>query len=172
MSQRKEGFMKKIPKKKRKVTELYFNEYDGTAEIYTYNTKLKKRLTAYAATYPDLCQLTKDDENGGLRFEIDKHRIGIRLTAPYSQERKTAASLISVYNSVDFIGKTPVIDIFIVIIHTGISEYSCAGSAVTCEAFVKYGIKICNFSVFQIDIFIHFYERIQLLISLNIPGKA
>ena len=49
--------MKKIPKKKRKVTELYFNEYDSTAEIYTYNTKLKKRLTAYAATYPDLCQL-------------------------------------------------------------------------------------------------------------------
>jgi len=34
--------MKKIPKKKRKVTELYFNEYDGTAEIYTCNTKLKK----------------------------------------------------------------------------------------------------------------------------------
>ena len=74
--------MKKIPKKKRKVTELYFNEYDGTAEIYTYNTKLKKRLTAFAATYPGLCQLTEDDENGGLRFEIDKHRIGIRLTAP------------------------------------------------------------------------------------------
>ena len=55
--------MKKIPKKKRKVTELYFNEYDGTAEIYTYNTKLKKRLTAYTTTYPDLCQLIEDDEN-------------------------------------------------------------------------------------------------------------
>ena len=27
--------MKKIPKKKRKVTELYFNKYDSTAEIYT-----------------------------------------------------------------------------------------------------------------------------------------
>ena len=85
--------MKKIPKKKRKVTELYFNEYDGTAEIYTYNTKLKKRLTAYAATYPDLCQLIEDDENGGLRFEIDKHRISIRLTAPYSEERKSTARL-------------------------------------------------------------------------------
>lgn len=84
--------MKKIPKKKRKVTELYFNEYDGTAEIYTYNTKLKKRLTAYAATYPDLCHLTEDDENGGLRFEIDKHRISIRLTAPYSEERKAASA--------------------------------------------------------------------------------
>ena len=84
--------MKKIPKKKRKVTELYFNEYDGTAEIYIYNTKLKKRLTAYAATYPDLCQLTEDDDNGGLRFEIDKHRIGIRLTAPYSEERRKLIS--------------------------------------------------------------------------------
>ena len=84
--------MKKIPKKKRKVTELYFNEYDGTAEIYTYNTKLKKRLTAYAATYPDLCQLTEDDGNGGLRFKIDKHRVSIRLTAPYSEERKATIS--------------------------------------------------------------------------------
>ena len=84
--------MKQIPKKQRTVTELYFNEYDGTAEIYTYNTRLKPRLNAYAATYPDLCQLTEDDENGGLRFEIDKHRISIRLTAPYSSERITASS--------------------------------------------------------------------------------
>ena len=82
--------MKKIPKKKRKVTELYLNEYDGTAEIYTYNTKLKKRLTACVATFPDLCQLIEDDENGGLRFDIDKSRIGIRLTSPYTQERKDA----------------------------------------------------------------------------------
>ena len=84
--------MKKIPKKKRKVTELYFNEYDGTAEIYTYNTKLKKRLTVYSATYPNLCQLTEDDGNGGLRFEIDKHRVSIRLTAPYSPARRSTAS--------------------------------------------------------------------------------
>lgn len=83
--------MKKIPKKKRKVTELYFNEYDDTAEIYTYNTKLKKRLTAYA-THPDLCKMTEDDEQGGLRFEIDKHRISIRLTVPYSEERKSVYS--------------------------------------------------------------------------------
>ena len=80
--------MKKIPKKKRKVTELYFNEYDGTAEIYTYNTKLKKRLTAYATTYPSLCHMTEANENGGLRFEIDKRRISIRLTSPNSSIRK------------------------------------------------------------------------------------
>lgn len=84
--------MKRIPKKKRKVTELYFNEYDGTAEIYTYNTKLKKRLTTYATTYPDLCQLTEDDGNGGLRFEIDRHRVSIRLTSPYGKKQKEAAN--------------------------------------------------------------------------------
>ena len=77
--------------KKQKVTEFYFNEHDDLAEIYTHNTDLKKRLLAYAKEYPELCQLTEDDEQGGLRFEIDKHRIGIRLTAPYSPELKCTA---------------------------------------------------------------------------------
>ena len=65
--------------RKQKVTEFYFNEHDDLAEIYTHNTDLKKRLLAYAKEYPELCQLTEDDEQGGLRFEIDKRRIGIRL---------------------------------------------------------------------------------------------
>ena len=50
--------------KKQKVTELYFNEKDSIAEIYTHNTKLKKRLLAYAAQFPELCQQTDDDEYG------------------------------------------------------------------------------------------------------------
>ena len=33
--------------KKQKVTELYFNEKDAITEVYTHNTALKKRLTAY-----------------------------------------------------------------------------------------------------------------------------
>jgi len=78
--------------KKQKVTELYFNEKDSTAEIYTHNTKLKKRLLKYAAEFPELCQQTDDDEQGGLRFEIDKARVSIRLTAPYSEERRKTAS--------------------------------------------------------------------------------
>ena len=45
-------------------------------------------LSEYAAKFPALCQLTEDDEHGGLRFEIAKERISIRLTAPYSEERK------------------------------------------------------------------------------------
>ena len=78
--------------KKQKVTELYFNENDATTEICTHNTELKKRLLAYAAKFPELCKQTDDDGQGGLRFEIVKERISIRLTAPYSQARRDAAS--------------------------------------------------------------------------------
>ena len=78
--------------KKQKATEVYYNAKDPTAEVYTHDTKLKKRLLAYAAKFPELCQQTDDDERGGLRFEIDKSRISIRLTAPYSEERRKAAS--------------------------------------------------------------------------------
>ena len=78
--------------KKQKVTEVYYNAKDPTAEVYTHDTKLKKRLLEYAAKFPELCQQTDDDEQGGLRFEIDKSRISIRLTEPYSEERRKAAS--------------------------------------------------------------------------------
>ena len=77
--------------KKQKVTEVYYNAKDPTAEVYTHDTKLKKRLLEYAAKFPELCQQTDDDEQGGLRFEIDKSRISIRLTAPYSEERRAKA---------------------------------------------------------------------------------
>lgn len=77
--------------KKQKITELYLNAKDPLAEVYTHDTKLKRRLTEYAEKYPQLCQLTEDDEQGGLRFEIAKERISIRLTAPYSEERKNNA---------------------------------------------------------------------------------
>ena len=82
---------RRILKRRQKITEFFFNEQDGIAEVYTHNTDLKKRLTQYAKAYPQLCQLTEADEAGGMRFEIDKHRISIRLTAPYSEERKSAA---------------------------------------------------------------------------------
>ena len=70
--------------KKQKVTEVYYNAKDPTAEVYTHDTKLKKRLLTYASQFPALCQQTDGDEQGGLRFEIDKSRISIQLTAPYS----------------------------------------------------------------------------------------
>ena len=78
--------------KKQKVTEVYYNEKDPVAEVHTHDTNLKKRMRKFAEKYPELCQLTEDDGQGGLRFEIDKIRISIRLTAPYSDDRRKTAS--------------------------------------------------------------------------------
>ena len=61
-------------------------------EVQTHKTDLQKRLSAFAAKYPECCRQIDDDEQGGLTFEIKKGRLSFRLTAPYSEERKQAAS--------------------------------------------------------------------------------
>lgn len=78
--------------KKQKTTMIYFDEHSRIIEVQTHNTDLKKRLTAFAAKYPERCRQIDDDEQGGLTFEIEKGRLSFRLTAPYSEERKQAAS--------------------------------------------------------------------------------
>ena len=77
--------------KKQKTTMIYFDEHSRMIEMQTHNTDLKKRLTAFAAKYPQCCRQTDDDEQGGLTFEIEKGRLSFRLTAPYSEERRRAA---------------------------------------------------------------------------------
>ncbi len=78
--------------KKQKTTVIYFGEHSRMIEVQTHNTDLKKRLTAFAAKHPQCCRQTDDDEQGGLTFEIEKGRLSFRLTAPYSEERRRAAS--------------------------------------------------------------------------------
>ena len=78
-------------KKKSKLTEIWFDETGSAVNIRTYNTDLKNRLTAYAAKYPANCRLTDDDECGCLTFEIDRRRFSVRLTAPYSEDRRSKA---------------------------------------------------------------------------------
>ena len=79
--------------KRDKTTEILFDDASSIVEILTHNTELKKRLSAYAAEYPDLCKLTDEDEETDYKsFEIFKRRFSIRLTAPYSVERRKAAS--------------------------------------------------------------------------------
>ena len=75
-----------------KTTAIYFDEYGDLIEVQTHNTELKKRLSKFAAMYPDHCRQTDDDEQGGLTFEIEKGRLSFRLTAPYSADRRKAAS--------------------------------------------------------------------------------
>lgn len=85
--------------KKQKTTAIYFDEYGTMIEVQTHNTNLKKRLSAFALKYPECCRQIDDDEQGGLTFEIGKGRLSFRLTAPYSEERKQAASTLAKENS-------------------------------------------------------------------------
>ena len=78
-------------KKNEKTTEIYFDETPAPVVIRTHNTALKKRLLAFSEKYSTLCRLTDDDELGYLSFEIDKERFSVRLTVPYTEERKALA---------------------------------------------------------------------------------
>ena len=50
-------------------------------------------LAAYAGQHPDQCRQTDaDPDTGCIEFEISKGRFSFRLTAPYSEERRRAAS--------------------------------------------------------------------------------
>lgn len=79
--------------KQEKTTDIWFDEKEPTIHIRTHNTDLKNRLTAYSRQYPVLCKLTDEDsETGCKEFEIAKGRFSFRLTAPYSEKRRKAAS--------------------------------------------------------------------------------
>ena len=90
-------------KKNEKTTEIYFDETSAPVVIRTHNTALKKRLLAYTDKHPNLCRLTDDDELGYLSFEINKDRFSIRLTAPYTEERRQLArtKMIEINNKED-----------------------------------------------------------------------
>ena len=90
-------------KKNEKTTEIYFDETPAAVVIRTHNTALKKRLLIFAKKFPNLCRLTDDDELGYLSFEINKDRFSIRLTAPYTEERRQLArtKMIEINNKED-----------------------------------------------------------------------
>ena len=80
--------------KQDKPTERGLAEKEPLIYIRTHNTDLKNRLTAYAAAHPGECRQTDADQDTGcMEFEIRKGRFSFRLTAPYSEERRRAASV-------------------------------------------------------------------------------
>lgn len=84
---------KKTVTKIERETILLFNEEEDVVSIYTFNKCLKKRLATYAEKHPEICKLKRDDaEYGSMTYEIQKSRVSIRLIAPYSEERRKAAS--------------------------------------------------------------------------------
>ena len=74
-------------------TIIRTSEGDDTYSVYTFNAALKRRLADFAEKYPAVCRLEKGDEDLGWQsYIIDKARLSIRLTAPYIEERRKAAS--------------------------------------------------------------------------------
>ena len=74
-----------------KETIILTNEADDFYEVYTFNSALKKKLAAYAKRHPDLCSLKETTKEGSATYVIDKARLSLRLTEPYSEARKQAA---------------------------------------------------------------------------------
>ena len=73
-------------------TIIVFNEAEKEASIYTFNTDLKKRLAEFAKRFPQLARPGRSFSEGAVEYVIDKSRLSIRFTAPYSEERRKAAS--------------------------------------------------------------------------------
>ena len=68
-------------------TILNYNRGEQEAYVFTYDPALKRRLAGFAATYPEVARLEYKNDMGGVSYVIDKRRVSIRLTAPYSKER-------------------------------------------------------------------------------------
>ena len=93
--------------KSQKITEICFDEKEPLIHIRTHNTDLKKRLATYAGEHPDQCRQTDaDPDTGCMEFEIRKGRLSFRLTAPYSEERRKAASEAAKKSGVNDIGRS------------------------------------------------------------------
>ena len=93
--------------KSQKTTEIWFDEKETLIHIRTHNTGLKNRLTVYAAQHPDQCRQTDaDPDTGCMEFVIRKGRFSFRLTAPYSAERRRAASEAAKKCGVNDIGRS------------------------------------------------------------------
>ena len=85
--------------KNQKTISVFFEEAHPIIDASTYNTSLKNRLSDYAGKYPTECRLVDDDENGCLAFKIRKGRLSFKLNAPYSAERRKAASELAKKNT-------------------------------------------------------------------------
>lgn len=76
-----------------KETIILTSEGGDTYSVYTFNPALKRRRADFSKKYPEHDQLESEDKKlGSQSYVIDKGGLSIRLTAPYSDARRKAAS--------------------------------------------------------------------------------
>ena len=77
----------RVPKEERE-TIIRFDETDDPAVIYTSNAELKRRIKTFAKKNPELCRKRSEDKSSGnITYELEKTRLSIRFTEPYSEAR-------------------------------------------------------------------------------------
>ena len=75
-----------------KETIILTSEGDDTYNVYTFNAGLKRRLADFAKKFPTVCRLEYEDKKiGSVSYVINKARLSIRLTAPYTDARRESA---------------------------------------------------------------------------------
>lgn len=80
--------MSRKSKKQEQTTDIYFDDYNPTATIITYNYQLKKKLLKFSEEHPDCCNLVERYKDGGVKYAVDKSRMSIRFISPCSEEKK------------------------------------------------------------------------------------
>ena len=65
-------------------TIILFNEGEADAEVYTFNEKLKRKLEQAASRHPEIYQLKKADEHGGMTYVFPKKWLDVRFREPIS----------------------------------------------------------------------------------------
>lgn len=68
-------------------TIILFNEGEKTAEVFTNNDKLRKKLEQAASRHPEIYHLKSTDQYGGVTYIFPKKRLDIRFREPISEER-------------------------------------------------------------------------------------
>ena len=83
-----------------KETIILFNEAEPTANIYTYNKALQNRLAKFSRQNPKCARLVTAYPCGAVTYEVDKKRLSVRFTSPYSEERRAKARNYAINNNI------------------------------------------------------------------------
>ena len=83
-----------------KETIILFNEAEPTANIYTYNKALQNRLAKFSRENPKCARPVTAYPCGAVSYEVDKKRLSIRFTYPYSEERREKARNYAIKNNI------------------------------------------------------------------------
>ena len=71
-------------------TIITFNEAEATANIYTHNAALIRKLEALAGSRPDEVQRARSYPDGGREYIVPKRWVKVQPPRAYSEEQRAA----------------------------------------------------------------------------------